>query len=94
MQVQFIDWYKIISPIENTNENYKALHDTLRKILNQTIPKRRMKIKSRSNKHWLTVGIRKSCKNWILFKILTTKTNNRIIKKNIINSMLKYLKKL
>lgn len=79
-KVQNINWLNILNPHKNINQNYNSFHDTLINALNQCIPKRAIKLKQTKNKHWLTKGIRCSCKNKRLLKILFIKSNNQILK--------------
>lgn len=75
--LQNINWQYIIKTNQNINENYKALHDTLLCTLNQCIPKVKVKLKHHNKKHWLTVGIKRSCKNKRQLKMLINKSKSQ-----------------
>lgn len=75
------NWNNIIQPNKNVNENYQSFHNILTEILDECIPKRRLKLKTKHNNYWLTVGIKQSCKNKRLLKILSLKTNNSVLTK-------------
>ncbi|KAF9824521.1 hypothetical protein SFRURICE_001405 [Spodoptera frugiperda] len=86
-------WKNIITENKTVNENYKAFQDTLINLLNNSIPICKIKLKTNFKKYWLTTGIKISCKNKRLLKILTLKTNNPIIQ-NYYKKYEKILKKL
>ncbi|KAF9806627.1 hypothetical protein SFRURICE_012164 [Spodoptera frugiperda] len=67
------NWNNIITPNKNLNENYQHL--------NECIPTRRIKLKTKQSNFWLTTGIKTSCRNKRLLKILSIKINNPIITK-------------
>jgi hypothetical protein len=73
------NWSTIINPNNNTNENYTAFSNTLSIILNQSIPKQKIKLKTKFKHNWLTKGLKVSCKNKRLLKIFTLQTKNQTI---------------
>lgn len=75
------NWNNIITPNKNLNENYQSFLTTLKDILNECIPTRRIKLKTKQSNFWLTTGIKTSCRNKRLLKILSIKINNPIITK-------------
>lgn len=74
-----INWHTIISLDRSVNDNYKAFSETINNALQQYIPKKKIKLKTKYKKKWLTTGIKLSCKNKRLLKILTLKSNNPIL---------------
>lgn len=76
------NWNDIIKPGRDIDENYESFNNTLTGILNQSIPKTKLKLKTNYKKHWLTKGIKISCKNKRLEKILSIKTDNHLIKQH------------
>lgn len=78
MKLQTVNWENIIKPENDINQNYNAFHTQLSSILNDYIPRRRIKIKSK-NKTWLTHGIKISCKNKRLLKNIISQTKNSVL---------------
>lgn len=68
-----INWLTILSPDNNLNLNYQRFHSVLTKILNECIPIRKQSLRHRRNNCWLSVGIKVSCRNKRLLKILALK---------------------
>lgn len=104
-QLQLVNWSEIIVNNKNVNENYLAFHSRLTEILHLSIPIKKVKINNK-RKSWLTPGIKKSCLNKRLLRILTLhsndltlrnhyKTYEKILKKVVIASKkLNYIKKM
>lgn len=80
-KLKTLNWDDIIQPNKNVDENYQSFHETLIHILDECIPKRRLKLKTKRKNFWLTVGIKQSCKNKRLLKILSSKIKNSIFTK-------------
>lgn len=76
-----INWRDIIRGTNDANQNYNVFNDVLINLLNKTIPKIKTKLKTHYKKYWLSKGIKISCTNKRLLKILSIKTDNPIIKK-------------
>lgn len=105
-QLKEINWIECIKPNNNIQQNYKNFIEKVTIILNRCIPKNRVKLRTKFKKHWLTVGIRASCKHKRLLKILINKSNNtllnnhykayeKLLKRTIITSKkLNYVRKL
>lgn len=74
-----IEWKNVLKPNVNINTNYEIFHNILDKLLNENIPKIKIKLRTNFNKYWITKGIKISCKNKRLLKILTQKTNSPIL---------------
>jgi endonuclease/exonuclease/phosphatase family metal-dependent hydrolase len=82
IKLQLINWDEIIKKNNNINENYLLFQDTIYNILNLTIPKRKLKVKTNNKNHWLTTGIKISCKNKRLLKTFTLKTKHHILQQH------------
>jgi hypothetical protein len=81
LELTNLDWESIITHDKNVNENYTLFAQTLNSILDKCIPKRNIKLKTNYKKHWLTTGIKLSCRNKRLLKLLTLKSSSHVIKK-------------
>lgn len=81
LELTTVNWNDIITKNKDIDQNYNAFNNKLQTILNKTIPKQKVKQKKNCKKYWLTKGIKLSCKNKRLLKILTIKINNPIINK-------------
>lgn len=75
-ELQKINWSDYINPAQSVNKNYTAFYNKINDILERTIPKTKIKIKTRKKNTWLTKGIRTSCKNKRLLKHLVNQTNS------------------
>lgn len=80
-KLKMVNWTDIIIKTENINVNYTAFSNLVTHILNQTIPKIKIKLKTSYQKYWLTKGIKISCTNKRLLKTLCLKSDSPIIKK-------------
>lgn len=101
-----INWDSVLKHDLNINQNYNSFLHTLKTILNKCIPQQTIKLKCHYKKHWLTVGIRNSCKHKRLLKIISSKYNNstlnqhykiyeKTLKKTIITAKkLEYINKI
>ncbi|XP_063395759.1 uncharacterized protein LOC134680582 [Cydia fagiglandana] len=78
-ELQKINWDAYISPHQNVNDNYNSLNRKLIDILDKTIPKRRITIKSVNSTIWLTRGIKISCRHKRLLRIHVTTSRNQIL---------------
>lgn len=76
-----IDWNNFLKKENGVNENYNSFLQLINKILDETIPIRKLKINAHRNKKWLTKGVKISCKHKRLLRILNsqTKTKNPIL---------------
>lgn len=88
-ELQSINWGNIIRYDKSVNENYKSFHEKLTALLDVCIPKKTILIKNKL-KTWLTKGIKNSCKNKRLLKILKSQTNSEVLN----NYYKKYIKLL
>lgn len=80
LELNKVDFHKLMTREKTLNENYMAFQSILTSILNKTIPLKNVKIKLNSKKKtWLTKGIKQSCKNKRLLKLLVNKTDNKIL---------------
>ncbi|KAI5637042.1 endonuclease-reverse transcriptase domain-containing protein [Phthorimaea operculella] len=78
--LQNIQWGTIILPTNSLNENYSNFNETLMEVLNKNIPKRKIKVKTRGKKYWLTTGIKKSCYHKRMLKIISQKTKDKVLR--------------
>lgn len=74
------DWHDFISPNNNINTNYNSFNDKLNHILDSTIPITRIKLIRKNKQTWLSKGLKISCYHKRLLKILSNKSNNKILK--------------
>lgn len=77
-KLQSINWQNVFSSDKDVNKNYMAFHDQLTTILNTCIPRKYILIKNKL-KAWLTKGIKVSCKNKRLLKILKSQINSETL---------------
>lgn len=78
-ELQQINWNTIIRQENNINTNYNIFENVLKDILNKCIPKKSMKIKENSKNTWITKGLRNSCKNKRLLKLLVLQTDDQVL---------------
>ena len=90
LELQNIDWNKVINMDKNTNNNFDFFHKILLNKLDITIPQKHYKIKNKKKNIWLTKGIKISCKNKRLLKLLISQTDNI----TLLNYYKKYEKQL
>ena len=81
-ELKLINFHDFINENQNVNENYDSFQNILITILNKCIPKQKIKIKYKPKKSWLTTGLKISCKNKRLLKILVTTTENQTLLNN------------
>lgn len=93
LQLNSIDWSNLLKTHKDVNYNYNIFQQNLKNILDDCIPKKRITLKNKYKKHWLTTGIKKSCNNKRLLKILTIKSNNNEILSKYYKQYEKTLKK-
>lgn len=79
-QLALHDWINIFKVDKDINYNYNTFHNTLINILDNCIPKKVTKLKTCYKKHWLTVGIKKSCYNKRLLKFHITRSDNETLR--------------
>lgn len=79
LALESLDWENILKNNKDINYNYNTFHQTLINNLDNCIPKKVIKIKNNYKKHWLTVGIKKSCYNKRLLKSHIIRSNNKIL---------------
>lgn len=81
LSLKNINWNLIISSDKTMDENYNSFETLLLKILNDSIPIKTIKLNQNKRKDWLTRGIKISCKNKRLLRILTSYSNNPVLTK-------------
>lgn len=93
-RLKTIDWYALLDKNNDINEKYEKFHNTLKIILDECIPIKMIKLNNSPKKHWLTVGIKKSCLHKRLLKILIIQSNYNNILTNYYKKYVKILKKI
>lgn len=92
-KITVVNWCEKINITKSVNENYQIFIDTLTGVLDECIPKLRLKIKHNNRKPWLTVGLKVSCKNKRLLRILTIRSKTPVLSKYYKTLKKKVLKK-
>lgn len=82
-ELNTINWDSIILKNKNVNENYDNFIQTLQQALNKCMPLKLIKIYQK--KSYLTPGLKLSCRNKRLLRVLITKTKNQILHDYYIN---------
>lgn len=75
-----INWKDVLKYNNNVNENYNQFSEVLQKTLDKCIPRTLIKIKTRRKKHYLTLGIRTSCRHKRFLKLLVSRTKSKNVK--------------
>lgn len=79
-EIASIDWNSLFSYNNNVNENYNKFTTTLELTLKACIPRRVVKIKLKQKKTYLTPGLKTSCHNKRLLKLLVSQTKSEVLR--------------
>lgn len=71
-----INWQQLLSANNNIDENYNIFHEIIQNLLNTYIPKVKTKLKTINRNKWLSKGIKISCQNKRLLKVIVQKSKN------------------
>lgn len=77
-----INWDHKFKLNKNINENYNIFKEIVKNALNKCIPLKPIKIKFNSKKTHITSGIKISCRNKRLLKMLISQSRNEILQNN------------
>lgn len=81
LHLQCIDWRKLVTANNNINQNYRAFHEQLVILLDQCIPKKMMGLRKNNKKSWLSTGLKISCRNKRLLKLLILQKDSSVLNK-------------
>lgn len=62
-KLQYINWTDILRDDQNINDNYIRFEAMLQLMLNEAMPTKRIIIKTKKQRSWITVGLKISCKH-------------------------------
>lgn len=93
LQLQCVDWSRVIAADKNVNQNYNAFHDQLLKILDYCIAKKVVSLRKKKIKPWLSTGLKVSCRNKRLLKLLILQKDSSVLN-NYYKGYEKVLKKV